>query len=87
MRPLVGVDDGENLCDALAYVVDASELGVGTSSNLCGPERNQLAAHCQPFLSFSSTLNMYDARLEVGELSREVILGLAPELGGLLHRL
>ena len=28
-----------------------------------------------------------DVRLEVGELSRELILGLVPELGGLLRRL
>ena len=40
---LVGVDDGENLGDALANVVNAGELGVGTSGNLGSPELDQLA--------------------------------------------
>jgi len=65
LSPLVGVDDGEDLGDSLADIMDASELGVGASRDLGGPERNQL-------------------RLEVGELSRELVLGLIPQLSGLL---
>lgn len=38
-----------------------------------------------PFLLFCSSHN--DVRLEVGELAREVLLGLVPQLGGLLQRL
>jgi hypothetical protein len=44
---LVGVDDGEDLGDTLANVVNAGELGVGASSDLGGPERNQLATFRQ----------------------------------------
>jgi hypothetical protein len=39
---LVGVDDGKNLSDTLADVVNAGELGVGASGDLGGPERDQL---------------------------------------------
>jgi len=42
LSPLVGVDDGEDLGDSLADIMDASELGVGASRDLGGPERNQL---------------------------------------------
>mgnify|MGYP003624077614 CR=1 FL=1 len=42
LGPLVGVDDGQNLGDTLANIVNAGELGVGTSGDLSGPERNQL---------------------------------------------
>ena len=44
---LVGVDDGEDLSDTLADVMDAGELGVGTSGNLGGPELDQLPCACQ----------------------------------------
>ena len=64
LSPLVGVDDSEDLSDALANVMNAGELGVGASGNLGGPELDQL-------------------RLEVGELRRELILRLVPQLGGL----
>ena len=42
LGPLVGVDDGENLGDTLADVMNASELGVGTSGDLGSPELDQL---------------------------------------------
>jgi hypothetical protein len=42
LSPLVGVDDGEDLGDTLANIMDAGELGVGASGNLGGPELNQL---------------------------------------------
>ena len=42
LSPLVGVDDGENLGDTLADVMNAGELGVGTSGDLGGPELDQL---------------------------------------------
>ena len=42
LSPLVGVDDGENLGDTLADVVNAGELGVGASGDLGGSERDQL---------------------------------------------
>lgn len=48
LRPLVGIYDGEDASDALADVMDASELG-GTSSDLASPERNQLSAIRQNF--------------------------------------
>ena len=51
MRPLVGVYDGEDASDALADVMNASELG-GASGDLAGPERNQLAAIRQRFVLF-----------------------------------
>jgi hypothetical protein len=63
LSALVGVDDGEDLGDALANVMNAGELGGGATGDLGSPERDQL-------------------RLEVGKLRRELILGLAPELGG-----
>jgi hypothetical protein len=47
LGPLVGVDDGEDLGDTLANVVNAGELGVGASSDLGGPERDQLPLHGQ----------------------------------------
>ena len=43
LSPLVGVDDGEDLGDTLADVVNAGELGVGASGDLGGPELDQLA--------------------------------------------
>lgn len=42
LSPLVGVDDGENLGDTLADVMNAGELGVGTSGDLGSPELDQL---------------------------------------------
>lgn len=42
LGPLVGVDDGQNLGDTLANIMNAGELGVGASSDLGGPERDQL---------------------------------------------
>lgn len=39
---LVGVDDGEDLGDTLADVMDAGELGGRTTGNLGSPERDQL---------------------------------------------
>jgi hypothetical protein len=47
---LVGVDDGEDLGDTLADVVNAGELGVGASSDLSGPKRNQLPSIRQYFV-------------------------------------
>jgi hypothetical protein len=84
---LVGVDDGEDLGDTLANVVNAGELGVGASGNLGSPELDQLALLPSAFHSSSSCSISGDVRLEVGELGREVILGLVPQLGGLLQRL
>jgi hypothetical protein len=62
LGPLVGVDDGEDLGDTLADVVNAGELGVGTSGDLGGPERDQLPwlpSACQPF-QFVSRVATYD---------------------------
>lgn len=39
---LVGVDDGKDLCDTLADVMDAGELGGRTTGNLGSAERDQL---------------------------------------------
>lgn len=44
---LVGVDDGQDLRDTLADVMDAGELGGGASGNLGGPELDQLPCACQ----------------------------------------
>ena len=85
---LVGVDDGKDLGDTLADVMDAGELGGRATGDLGSPERDQLAvfqsASCPVFLR-SSTAG--DVRLELGELGSELVLGLVPELGGLLRRL
>jgi hypothetical protein len=85
---LVGVDDGQDLGDTLANVVNAGELGVGATGNLGGPELDQLASLPSAFhySSFWCSISG-DIRLELGELGREVILGLVPQLGGLLQRL
>lgn len=45
---LVGVDDGKDLRDTLADVMDAGELGGRTTGNLGSPERDQLPDACQP---------------------------------------
>jgi hypothetical protein len=74
---LVGVDDGEDLGDTLADVVNAGELGVGASSDLSGPERDQLPSIRQYFVLPKISISC-DVRLEVGELVREVLLGLVP---------
>ena len=84
LSPLVGVDDGEDLGDTLADVMNAGELGVGASGDLGGPELDQL-----PLLPSACQFRFQccvagDVRLEVGELGRELILGLVPQLGGLL---
>ena len=63
---LVGVDDGQDLGDSLADIMDAGELSGGAAGDLGGPELDQLG-------------------LELGELGRKVVLGLVPELGGLLR--
>lgn len=65
---LVGVDDGQDLGDSLADIMDAGELGGRAAGDLGGPELDQLG-------------------LELSELGRKVVLGLVPELGGLLRRL
>jgi hypothetical protein len=49
LRALVGVYDGKDTSDALANVMDASELG-GSSGDLARPERNQLAENRQQFV-------------------------------------
>jgi hypothetical protein len=41
---LIGVDDGEDLGDTLADIMDAGELGVGASGDLGSPELDQLAS-------------------------------------------
>jgi hypothetical protein len=64
--------------------MNAGELGVGASGNLGGPELDQLPSIPSAFhLRFQCSV-AGDARLEVGELRRELILGLVPQLGGLL---
>ena len=51
---LVGVDDGQDLGDTLADVMDAGELGGRATGDLSSPERDQLAvfqsASCPLFL-------------------------------------
>lgn len=56
LSPLVGVDDGEDLGDALANVMNAGELGVGASSDLSSPERDQLPSIRQCSIPFNSTI-------------------------------
>jgi hypothetical protein len=62
---LVGVDDGEDLGDTLADVVNAGELGVGASGDLGSPELDQLAATRQyaipPYVPDSSTYDLRSA--------------------------
>lgn len=63
LSPLVGVDDGENLSDTLANVVNAGELGVGATGNLSGPERDQLPSIRQYIVPHSRVRSMtYDLR-------------------------
>ena len=47
LSALVGVDDGEDLGDALANVMNAGELGVGATGDLGSPERDQLPSSRQ----------------------------------------
>jgi hypothetical protein len=49
---LVGVDDGEDLGDTLADIMDAGELGVGASGDLGSPELDQLASIRQHVVRF-----------------------------------
>jgi hypothetical protein len=84
---LVGVDDGEDLGDTLADVVNAGELGVGASGDLSSPESDQLPSIRQYASPSRFSFVMRNVRLEIGELAREVLLGLVPQLGGLLQRL
>jgi hypothetical protein len=49
---LVGVDDGEDLGDTLADIMDAGELGVGASGDLGSPELDQLASIRQHAIRF-----------------------------------
>jgi hypothetical protein len=60
---LVGVDDGKDLSDTLADVMDAGELGGGASGNLGSPERDQLPCACQYPVPFSFVcVATYDLR-------------------------
>jgi hypothetical protein len=62
---LVGVDDGEDLGDTLANVVNAGELGVRASGDLGGPERDQLPLVRQYFIPPSfCRFATYDLRSE-----------------------
>jgi hypothetical protein len=85
LSPLVGVDDGEDLGDSLANIMDAGELGVGATGDLGSPELDQLPSHPSAFHLPCQCFVFGDVRLEVGELGRELILGLVPQLGGLLR--
>lgn len=65
LSPLVGVDNGEDLGDTLADVMNAGELGVGTSGDLGGPELDQLAllpSAFQSVLFVSESWATYDLR-------------------------
>lgn len=42
LSALVGVDDGEDLGNTLADIMDAGELGGGTAGDLGSPELDQL---------------------------------------------
>jgi hypothetical protein len=64
--------------------VNAGELGVGASGDLSSPELDQLASIRQH--AIPSIFLICDVRLELSELAREVLLGLVPQLGGLLQR-
>ena len=46
LRPLVGVDDGQDAGNGLADIMDAGELGRATG-DLASPELDELAACCQ----------------------------------------
>jgi len=81
--PLVGIDDCEDTSDALANVMDASELG-RASGDLASPERDQLAFVRQHSGLYLGSYPLADARLKLLELGVEVLLRLAPQLGGLL---
>ena len=83
---LVGVDDGQDLGDSLADIMDAGELSGGAAGDLGGPELDQLPLHPSAFRLPCQCSVFGDIRLEVGELGRELILGLVPQLGGLLQR-
>jgi hypothetical protein len=85
LSPLVGVDDSKDLGDSLADVMNAGELGVGATGDLGGPELDQLPLHPSAFRLPCQCSVFGDIRLEVGELGRELILGLVPQLGGLLR--
>ena len=85
LSPLVGVDDSKDLGDSLADVMNAGELGVGATGDLGGPELDQLPLHPSAFHVPCQCSGFGDVRLEVGELGRELILGLVPQLGGLLR--
>ena len=49
LSPLVGVDDGEDLGDSLADIMNAGELGVGATGDLGGPELDQLPSRPSAF--------------------------------------
>ena len=42
LRPLVGVYDGEDACNAFPDIVDPGEFSGGTASDLASPELDQL---------------------------------------------
>jgi hypothetical protein len=65
--------------------MNAGELGVGATGDLGSPELDQLPLHPSAFHLLRHYSIFGDIRLEVGELGRELILGLVPQLGGLLR--
>lgn len=83
---LVGVDDGQDASNALADIMDAGELG-GATGDLAGPELDELARIRQHLVFPAALFSSGDARLEVGELGAQVLLGLLPQGSGLLQRL
>jgi hypothetical protein len=67
--------------------MNAGELGGGATGDLGSPERDQLPLSRQYSVPIPPYFLGCNVRLEVGKLRRELVLGLAPELGGSLRRL
>lgn len=84
---LVGVDDGQDLSDTLADIMDAGELGGRAAGDLGSPELDQLPLSLSASCPVVCGGGRCDVRLELRELGSKVVLGLVPELGGLLQRL
>lgn len=83
---LVGVYDGKNTSDALADVMNTGELR-RASGDLASPQRNQIPSICQHSVTRPRFLSIGNPRFQLLQLGVQLLLGLAPQLGGLLRRL
>lgn len=87
LRTLVGVYDGEDASNALPDIMDAGELGGGSSGNFASPQADQF-----PSISVSTSVlpicsKIGNPRFQLLQLGAQILLRLVPQLGGLLRRL